>query len=196
LNQDEPGQQAAAGHNAVTLERLTIDTTVALDLLDPRRKRHAVARKLVEMAEAGEVEIGVAPQASRFDEHPDLGDFIEQLRDAFPRARIVELPQLPYLSDKTYLDDEFYLDTAEESLTKVWDSVCATWRSDRDGKGPPGAPDAWHLETHVREKRDVFLTNDGEKSGGVLSAVERLNDEHGFAIKAMRLEEFIASRQQ
>jgi hypothetical protein len=101
--------------------------------------------------------------------------------------------QLPYLSDETYLDDEFYLDTGDENLTTAWDGVCATWRSDRDGKGPPGENDAWHLETHVREKRDVFLTNDGEKSGGVLRAVERLNREHGFTINVMRLEEFVAA---
>jgi hypothetical protein len=173
------------------LERLTIDTTVILDLLNSSRARHANALRLVAMAEAGEVEIGVAPQGSRFDEDPDRGDFIEQLRRAFPRAGIVELAQLSYLSDETY----FPLDLGNDNLAfgKALQEVCGSWDSDRHGQGPPLEEDAWHLETHVTEKRDVFLTNDGEKSGGVLSAVERLNDEHGFTINAMRLEEFVAA---
>lgn len=118
------------------------------------------------MAEAGDVEIGVASQASRFDEDPGRGDFIEQLQRAFPRAGIVGLPQLDIPSDESYPEDEFYPGTGDEDLANALDDVCATWRSDVHGGNPPKGNDACHLESHVTEKRHVFLTNDGQKGVG------------------------------
>jgi hypothetical protein len=170
------------------LERLTIDTTVARDLLDPDRPRHSVAQKIAGMAEAGAVEIAVAPQGHRFDYKPDL---VQALQGAFPRARIIELPQLAYLSEETYPSETLYPGNYDLDFGKALRDVSTSWDSDRHGKGPPEEKDAWHLETHVTEKRDVFITDDR----GVLNAVERLNTEHGYTINAMRLEEYVRSRE-
>ena len=85
-----PERLTARGHNPVTSslqmkrpERLTIDTTIAIDLLDSSRQRHAAALKLAAMAEAGDVELGVAPQGHRLDYAPDL---VDTLRRAFPQV--------------------------------------------------------------------------------------------------------------
>ena len=92
----------------------------------------------------------------------------------------------------TYPSETLFPGNYDQDFAKALRHVVDTWDSDRHGKGPPQENDAWHLETHVTDARDVFLTDDA----GVLNTCRRLDSEHGIAINAMRLEEFIASRQR
>lgn len=53
------------------IKRLTIDTTVARDFLDPERARHEPAHELFALARSGDVDVAVAPQGHRLDADGD-----------------------------------------------------------------------------------------------------------------------------
>jgi hypothetical protein len=158
-------------------ERVTIDMTVVIDLLEPDAERHADALQLLAMAEAGDVELGIAPQGHLHD-NPD--DRVQELRRRHPQVAFVELPQLAYPSEQTYPAPDLYVGNDDERLANAMPQVSM------------GENDAWHVETHAVAGRDVFITDDDR----LKKRIKRLNSEHGIAINAMRLEEFVAARQR
>lgn len=172
-----------AGHNQVTSlpqhmsrpERVTIDMTVIIDLLTPGVDRHGDALKLLEMARSGQVEIAIAPQGHL---HDNPSDRVGDLRRTYPDVRFEELPQLAYLSDHTYPSPNLYPGNYDLKLAKAMRQVSI------------GDKDAWHVETHYVEGRDVFITDDDR----LKRRVKRLNSEHGFEITVMCLEEYIEAR--
>ena len=50
--------------------------------------------------------------------------------------------------------------------------------------------DGWHVETHVMEGRDVFLTDDTP----LLAMCRRLRDEYNLPVTAMRPAEYLERR--
>jgi hypothetical protein len=63
---------------------------------------------------------------------------------------------------------------------EAWNTVLDDWRS-HEGKKPKQPADRLHVETHILEGRDVFITNER----GLLAMCRRLRDEHAFAVDAM-----------
>lgn len=170
-------------------ERLTIDVTVIGDLCgDPeKRSGHASARALVELAVAGEVEIAVAPQGWRLDV-PD-GEWKTRLDELIVDGTVTQMPQLAYPSEVTFPGADLIPGHVVKGLPQAWAMVSASWGT-HDGKEPPGDEDRLHVETHIAEGRDVFLSSDYP----LRSMCRHLCDEHGFAIKAMTVACFLATR--
>ena len=170
-------------------ERLTIDSTVARDYLaaddERRRERHEQAVLLFDLAEAGEVELAIAPQGHRLDAE---GSLAEQLRTLFASEGIEETRQLAYVSEVTYVGEDLIVGQYVEGFAEAWDMIAADWHS-HEWK-PPALADRFHLETHVIERRDVFLTDDSP----LLVMCRRLREEHGIAIEAMSPSDYLARR--
>jgi hypothetical protein len=166
-------------------ERLTIDVTVARDYVDPLRPRHARAIELFELARRGAVELSTAPQGYRLD---TTGDLAQQLESTFANERVAEAPQLAYASEVTFASENLLTGAYVDGFAEAWDTVFATWRS-HEGK-PPQIGDRFHVETHVLEERDVFLTDDRP----LLAMCRRLREEHGFRLEAMGLVEYLDRR--
>ena len=158
-------------------EHPTIDMTVALDYLDPRQKRNALAVALIDLARRGEVEFAAAPQGYRLDLQGSRAGTAEQLRAAFSRERVEEMPQLSYPSAVTYPGSGLFPGNYVPGLAE------ATKGSS------PGEADRFHIETHIAEGRNVFITDDAR----LLRLCDRLS-EQGFPIKAMTLGDYLARR--
>lgn len=165
-------------------QRLTIDLTVVRDLLGRERRRHARARELLGLARRGDVELAVAPQGHRLDA---TGDLAARLRSLFREEGVTEARQLAYLSEVTYPSTSLYPGQVVAGLDEAWNKVIADWRS-HEGK-PPQMADRMHVETHLLEGRDVFLTDDRP----LQVMCRRLREEHGFEIIALGLEEFVTT---
>ena len=86
-----------------------------------------------------------------------------------------------------------YPDHYVHGFGEAWTQVIETWRS-HDGKspGPAGCADRLHVETHVIEGRDVFLTDDGP----LLVMCRRLRDEHNIPVVAMRLADYLETHKR
>lgn len=167
-------------------ERVTIDLTVVMDYCSSKRRNHQRAVRLFGLADDRTIELAVAPQGHRLDADGRLAAQIDQLiRD----GTVIELSQLAYLSPATFTSPDLFLGTHEPRFREAWDHVALTWR-DQDPKPPPAYKDWMHVETHVVHKRDVFITNDTR----LLAMCRRLRDEHGFALEAIRLEDYMSAR--
>jgi hypothetical protein len=162
-------------------ERLTIDATVAYDYLDSEQERHALAGELFERFERGEVELAAAPQGYRLERH---GDTTEQVREAFEREDVREARQVARLSEATHLP--FTLDHYVEGFVEAWAAISEGWPK------APGAADRFHVETHLADERDVFITDDKR----LLVMCRRLREEYGFPIVAMRLADYLGERRR
>ena len=79
-------------------------------------------------------------------------------------------------------------DAAVKGVPDAWNEVLDNWRTHVGSK--PHAPDRLHVETHVMERRDVFLTNEP----GLVVMCRRLRLEYGFDVEAMTVAEYLASR--
>jgi predicted nucleic acid-binding protein len=164
------------------VERLTIDATVAFDYLDPNCERHALAVELFELAERGEVELATAPQGYRLDLSKGAPDAVEQLREAFEREKVGEARQVARVSDVTVIP--FVVGHYIKGFAEAWHAIAAGWAK------APGPADQFHVETHLADGRDVFITDDRR----LLVMCRRLRDEQEIAVEARSLEEYLARR--
>ena len=163
-------------------ERLTIDATVAFDLLDSDAERHALAVELFDLYERGKVELATAPQGYRLD--LNRARSAEQLRETFEREDIRETRQVARVSPATYPGAGLVPGHYDERFSEAWDRIATRWSK------APGAADRFHVETHIVEQRDVFITDDKR----LLTMCRRLRDEEGVAIEAMGVAEYLAHR--
>jgi hypothetical protein len=175
-------------------KRLTVDVMVFRDYLEPTRVGHANARRLLELHRAGEVELAAAASGYFIDtttEEPSgkriSGDLGSDLRALFEEEGISETMQLAYPGVMVPGPNAFP-GAAVEGLFEAWSAVLDSWRTDEGRKPEPA--DQLHVETHILEARDVFVTNER----GLLAMCRRLRDEHHFAVKAMSVAEYLASR--
>jgi hypothetical protein len=166
------------------IQRISIDTTIIRDLLDEGRPQHMLAVKLFEIAEAGEIELVIAPQGHRDDVWE--GDVMEDIQRLVDSGRLAESEQVSRVSEVTLLP--FIIGHYAEGFDEAWDAVLAGWKT-HEGK-LPGNKDRWHVETHLLDPAEVFITDDGP----LLVMCRRLHEEHGLTIRAMRLQEYLESR--
>lgn len=164
-------------------QRISIDTTVIRDLLDERRSQHILAVKLFEMADAGEIALAIAPQGHRDDAWE--GDLKEDIQGLVESGRLAESEQVSRVSEVTLLP--FIIGHCAKGFDEAWDAVLAGWKT-HEGK-PPGDKDRWHVETHLGDSAEVFITDDGP----LLVMCRRLHNEHRLSICAMRLQEYLES---
>jgi hypothetical protein len=167
-------------------ERLTIDANVALDYLRPKRAGHDHAVALFELARRGEVELATAPQGYRLDARQ--GDLARQLQAAFASEGVGQARQVARVSEVTFPGEDLFPGHYDERFAEAWDQIAGGWPSHE--RKPPRLADRFHVETHLLDKRDAFLTADKP----LLTMIRRLNEEHGFAIVAMTVAEYLDRR--
>ena len=164
-------------------ECLTIDMTVALDMLRPPRRLHQQAKDLFALAARRDVELALAPQGHRLDADGELG---KQVRGLLALPGVEELPQLAYPSTVTYPSLTLLPGRVVPGLREPWESVRSSWRTHEAKRiAADGTPDRLHVETHIVMERDVFVT--GDRALRVMC--RRLREEHGFPVVATGLEE-------
>ncbi len=161
--------------------RVSIDTTVVRDLLDERREHHGDAKSLFALADEGKLEVTIAPQGHRDDVWE--GDLQSSIGELIASGRVAESEQMSRVSCVTYLP--FLVGHYVEGFDEAWDAVLADWKTHQGS--PPGAKDRWHTETHILDAAEVFLTDDRP----LLVMCQRLRDEHGLPIEAMRVSEYL-----
>jgi hypothetical protein len=164
-------------------QRVSIDTTVIRDLLDERRSQHILAIKLFEMADIGEIGLVIAPQGHRDDVWE--GDVKGEIQRLVNSGRLAESEQVSRVSEVTLLP--LTVGHYMEGFDEAWEAVLAGWKT-HEGK-PPGDKDRWHVETHLLDTADIFITDDGP----LLVMCRRLRGEHELTIRAMRLQEYLDS---
>ena len=118
------------------------------------------------------MDLAVAPQGHGLDADGELGD---PLRALFREHGVRQPPQLAYVSEATYPGEDLVPGHHVEGFSEAWDAVIAAWRCHE--RQPPGPGDRFHVETHVMEDRDVFVTDDE----ALLTMCARLREEHGVA---------------
>jgi predicted nucleic acid-binding protein len=163
-------------------ERLTIDASVWIDYLDSESERHALALALFELAERGEVELWAAPQGYRLDRM--RAESVEQLREAFEREEVNQARQVARVSEVTFPGEDQFPGHHVEGFVEAWATIAENWPK------APGPADRFHVETHMVEGRDVFITDDKR----LLKMCRLLSDRHGFSIEAMPLGDYFARR--
>jgi hypothetical protein len=75
-----------------------------------------------------------------------------------------------------------------EGFPQAWQQIAANWHT-HEGKRPQDS-DRFHVETHLADRRDAFLTGDR----ALLAMCRRLPDEHRFPVVAMTVAEYLERR--
>jgi hypothetical protein len=159
--------------------RLTIAATVVHALLKPRRELHPEARRLSQLAHEGKVHLAMA-KSGRVRDIEAGSPMDKQLQEIEHLEETEQLPIPPLILP-------FTPGQGVGGFSEAWRAVLDDWRT-HEGK-PPQSIDAMHVETHLLEERDVFITDD--KS--LLAMCRQVRDEHGFKLEAMGLFEYLQS---
>ena len=144
--------------------------TVVIDVAEQQPPRYEQGLELFARARRGEVELAIASSGQLFDnpygaaqELIESGIVTETVQLAYPGVMVPGSNAVPGAS--------------VEGFGEAWKAIAADW----NGPGRrPEATDALHIETHVLEKRDVFITDDE----GLRTMCRRLHDEADIAIEA------------
>jgi hypothetical protein len=169
-----------------SVDRLTIDLNVARDFLDPRRSGHQAAVELFAL-NGKEVELAIGPQGRLLDA-PD-GGLRRELDEMFRREKVVQLHQLARLSEATFPSEELFPGQVVSGFEEAWAKVIDTWKTS-DGRAP-AHPDDFHVEAHLLEGRDTFVTADR----ALREMCRRLGEEHGIEVEAMTVADYLAARE-
>lgn len=159
--------------------------TALRDATEDGRPGHGAALKLLELAERGEVELGVPPQGSLADLAGRFGGGLdERVKSLLKLPGVVGLPQIARLSDITFPSPTLIPGAYVDGFSEAWNAVATSW----NGPGHrPGAFDRWYVESHLLGARDVLLTDDR----GLRTMCNRLG-EHGFRVEAESLLRYVA----
>ena len=163
---------------------LTIDVNVVRDFLDPTRDGHQLAVELFGR-NGSEVDLAVAAQGHRLDADGVLGG---ELHEALAKEGIAQTRQLAYLSPETYPSPDLYPGQVVDGFKEAWRETINTWKT-HEGRAPQ-SPDDFHVEAHLLDGRDYFLTEDR----ALRAMCRRLNDEYGLAVVAMTVGEYLDGR--
>jgi hypothetical protein len=104
------------------------------------------------------------------------------MQQAFEREQVGQARQVARVSEVTYVP--FVVGHAVEGFVEAWAVIAAGWAK------APGPADRFHVETHIADGRDMFVTDDGP----LLTMCRRLREEHGFPIVAMNLADYMSKR--
>jgi hypothetical protein len=170
----------------IVVKRLTLDMTAIRDATYDDRERHGDARRLLKLAERGEVELGVPPQGSLADLRGQFGgELAERVQRLLAQPGVIGLPQLARLSDVTFPGDNLLPGAYVDGFHKAWDAIAAEW----NGPGTrPGDFDRWYVESHLLGGRDILVTDDLP----LRTMCDRLRNEHGFPVHAEPLSGYVA----
>jgi hypothetical protein len=160
---------------------VTIDVNVVRDFLNPKRDGHERAVELF-ARNGSEVELAIAAQGHRLDADGLLGG---ELHEALRNEGIAETRQLAYLSEETYPSEDLFPGQVVDGFKEAWEKIVDSWRT-HEGKAPQ-SPDDFHVEAHLLDERDCFLTED--RALRVMCG--RLHYECGFAIVAITVGEYL-----
>ena len=152
--------------------------TAIRDATEDDRLRHGDAVRLLELAERGDVELGVPPQGWLADLRGEFGgELAKRVEALLGMPGVVGLPQIARLSDVTFPSPNLFPGAYVDGFSEAWHAVAASWH----GPGHrPGAFDRWYIESHLFGARDVVLTDDD----GLRTMCDRLGGEHGFQVEA------------
>jgi hypothetical protein len=150
------------------------------------REMHGDALRLLELAERGEVELGVPPQGSLADLRGQFGgELAKRLQALLARPGVVGLPQVARLSDVTFPGDNLLPGAYVDGFHEAWDAIALNW----NGPGKrPGDFDRWYVESHLLGRRDVLVTDDL----ALRTMCDRLSNDHGFPVRAESLRTYVA----
>jgi hypothetical protein len=167
------------GQGATLPERLTLDTMIPWDLWEGR-PRADLARRLVKLAEAGQVELAVTARIREDIPHDPLARKIDQLSQLLIEETGTVARAGLWQIGRDMLGDELF----EDFYTQL--------ESERGESDPllPGWKDWDHLHAHMLQGRDVFLTWDDP----ILRLATKLFAE--FGIRVMRPDEYLDQRQE
>ncbi len=170
----------------IVVKLLTLDMTAIRDATYDDREQHGAALRLLELAERGEVELGVPPQGSLADLRGQFGgDLAQRMQGLLARRGVVGLPQVARLSDVTFPSGNLLPGAYVGGLHEAWGAIAADW----NGPGKcPGDFDRWYVESHLLSDRDVLLTDDL----ALRTMCDRLRREHGFPAHAESLLSYVA----
>jgi hypothetical protein len=170
--------------SAAAPERVTIDINVGWDYTENDSLRPYI-QHLLQFARDGVVQIAIASTGYNYDVTED-GPKAERLRQLIADEGIEVLPQLSYVGEHTYPGTSLSPGAFDAAFAQAWEAMLESWKS-HEGK-KPGRKDRLHIETHLLCGRDVFVTRDR----GLLVMCQRLRDECGFPIDAVRVDDYIA----
>jgi hypothetical protein len=118
----------AEGPTMAPVYRATIDMNVIRALRDRRRARHADARRLLDAAARGDVELAVPPQGSLADLHGQYaGDLAKDIEAMLAKPGVVELPQVARLSAVTFPAENLFPGHFVAGFDEAWNAVAADW---------------------------------------------------------------------
>jgi hypothetical protein len=170
----------------MVVKRLTLDMTAIRDATYEDREHHGDALRLLELAERGDVELGVPPQGSLADLRGQFGgELAERVQGLLARPGVVGLPQVARLSEVTFPGAGLLPGAYVDGFHEAWDAIAAHW----NGPGQrPGDFDRWYVESHVLAGRETLITDDL----GLKTMCDRLRNEHGFPVHAESLRSYVA----
>jgi hypothetical protein len=166
---------------ALMSAELTLDSSATIDLLDEDQDRHPLAPRLLDLAKAGRVELAVAASGHNLDHNENAA----RRRRELEREGVITTVQLAYPGRTNYPGDDAVPGAADEGFRAAWDAVLATWKSHEGAM--PSDTDALHVESHLLERRDVFITDDRD----LLVMCRRLAEEHSLPLVARPLAEYV-----
>jgi hypothetical protein len=118
-------------------ERLTIDTNVARDFLEPLHKGHRRTLALFELARTGDVQIAAAASGYIFDLSADpAGELAVRIRAMLEAENITETTQLSY-PGVMYSGKGAYPGVGVEGFRASWDGLLADMRAEGRVKRVP-----------------------------------------------------------
>jgi hypothetical protein len=124
----------------------TFDMSVLRAALHPDEAGHEDAVRLLTLAAAGVLEIGVPPQGARADFRGDMTTPKAQRMLALVASPgVVDLRQLAVPSNVTYPGPNFFPETPVEGFAQAWAAIAADWRNGPGHK--PGDQDRWYVES-------------------------------------------------
>jgi hypothetical protein len=178
-----PGLQLAT---VVAVQQPTFDMSVLRAVFDPGRTGHEDAVRLLKLAAAGMLQIGVPPQGARADFRGDMTTpLARRVLTLLTSPGVVELRQLAVSSDVTLPGPNFFPESPVQGFAQAWATIDADW----NGPGSkPGSQDRWYVESHVARGRDVLVTDDQ----GMQTMCGRLRDEHDIQVTARSLADYAA----
>jgi hypothetical protein len=170
----------------IVVKRLTLDMTAIRDATEDDRERHGDARRLLELAERGEVELSLPPRGSLADLRGQFGgELAERVHGLLAQPGVIGLPQLARLSHVTFPGDNLLPSAYVDGFHEAWNAIAAAW----NGSGKrPGDFDRWYGESPLLGGRDVLVTDDL----ALRTMCDRLRNEHGFLVHGEALRSYVA----
>ncbi|MBO9531746.1 MAG: hypothetical protein J7513_02110 [Solirubrobacteraceae bacterium] len=164
--------------------RVTIDSNVIHAHFKPRERAHGDAVSLLDAAARGEILLTIAAQGSRLDFRP--GQVADRLRELIDVKTVRVAEQVGRFGPATQLAPDLKFGSTADGFWDAWTVEVERWPTHVNAA--PNREDCWHVESHVVDGADVFVTDDQP----VLDMCSRLAA-HGFVIQAATLAEFVES---